>query len=155
MATIDLSPLYRNSVGYDRLASLLEGAFSSNQTSSGYPPYDIEVVDDNHYTVTLAVAGFSAADLDIQTENGVLTIRGRRGDDSAQHKYLFQGIATRAFERRFNLADYVEVTGARLENGLLTVDLAREIPEAMKPKRIPINNSSESLEHQEQSEQAA
>ena len=146
MATIDLTPLYRSTVGFDRLASLLDSALRSDTSAGGYPPYDIEVRDDNEYAVTLAVAGFDENELEVQVENGVLSIRGKKSDASADAKYLYQGIANRAFDRKFNLADHVEVKDAEFKNGLLTVSLIREIPEAMKPKTIAINKGKV-LEH--------
>lgn len=147
MTSIDLSPLYRSSVGFDRFGSLLDTALRSNQTNTGYPPYNIEVLDENHYEIALAVAGFHLSELDIQTESGVLTVRGRKdGDESESKEYLHKGIATRAFERKFNLADYVEVTQAKLENGLLYVKLEKQIPDAMKPKTIAIDGAIGVLE---------
>ncbi|WP_370279223.1 Hsp20 family protein [Pontibacterium sp.] len=146
MNAIDLSPLYRNSVGFDRLASLLNSALTNDHVSSGYPPYNIEVLDDNQYAITLAVAGFDRSELDIKVDNGVLIVKGDKKQDS-EHRYLHQGIAYRAFERKFNLADYIEVAGAQLENGLLMIRLVKEIPEAMKPKVIPIKQQVEALEH--------
>jgi len=147
MKTIDWTPLYRSTVGYDRLASLLDSAFRADSSSYGYPPYDIEVVDDNHYAITLAVAGFADDELSIDVERGVLTIKGEKKTEDKQHQYLYQGIAARAFERKFNLAEYVEVTSARLSNGLLTIGLVRELPEAMKPRRIDINSSTRAIDH--------
>jgi molecular chaperone IbpA len=146
MNSIDLTPLYRSSVGFDRLASLLDSAMASDNAGSGYPPYNIEVLDDNRYAVSLAVAGFSREELDIQVEKGVLSIRGRKSD-SGDRQFLYQGIANRSFERKFNLADYVEVTGAELSNGMLTVSLVKEIPEAMKPRSISIDDGKSALEH--------
>ncbi len=146
MNAIDLTPLYRSSVGFDRFASLIDHALKSDSTTAGYPPYDIESLEENRYAITLAVAGFSQQELSIQTEKGVLTIRGNK-NDKADRKYLYQGIANRAFERKFNLADHVEVTGAELTDGLLTITLVKEIPEAMKPKTIAINPQGNVLEH--------
>ena len=154
MKTIDLTPLYRSSIGYDRLASLLDSAFRTDTTATGYPPYDIEVVDDNHYAISLAVAGFSQDELDINVERGVLTVRGEKSSEESKHKYLYQGIASRAFERKFNLAEHVEVNSARLDNGLLTIGLVREVPEAMKPKRIAINNDASVIEHKSENTKA-
>lgn len=148
MNTIDLTPLYRSSIGFDRFGSLLDSALRTEQ-SAGYPPYNIEVVNENEYTITLALAGFDEADIDIQTEKGVLTIRGKKSAQQETSKYLHRGIANRSFERKFNLADHVEVKGATLEKGLLSIHLLREIPDAMKPKKIEISSSplsSESLE---------
>ncbi len=153
MNTIDLTPLYRNSVGFDRLANLLDTALRSDNVSTGYPPYNIEVTGDERYAVTLAVAGFAEADIDISVEKGVLTVRGRK-DDDAERKFLHRGIANRAFERKFNLADFVEVTGASLENGLLTIALRKEIPEAMKPRKIEIGRGNV-LPHEASTDEAA
>ncbi|WP_144392211.1 Hsp20 family protein [Pleionea sediminis] len=147
MNSIDLSPLYRSSVGFDRLASLIDSALTGDTTTSGYPPYNIEVLDENRYAITVAVAGFDQSELDIQVEKGVLTIHGKRSSNE-EREFLYQGIATREFERKFNLADYVEVTGADLSNGMLTINLVKEIPEAMKPKSIAINQGGKVLEHQ-------
>lgn len=145
MNSIDLTPFYRNSVGFDRLGSLINDALASDTVALGYPPYNIEALAENKYVITLAVAGFQLSELDINVEQGVLTVRGHKADEE-EHHYLYQGIAHRAFERKFNLADHVEVTGADLSEGLLTVHLAREIPEAMKPKAIPIRQDHDALE---------
>jgi molecular chaperone IbpA len=145
MNAIDFSPLYRSTIGFDRLANMLDGALQQNH-STGYPPYNIESTGENHYSITVAVAGFSEGELDITTEQGVLSIRGKKADDKTERNYLHQGIATRGFERKFQLADHVEVTGAELVNGLLTITLAKEVPEAMKPKRIAIGGGN-NLEH--------
>ncbi len=155
MNTIDLTPLYRNSVGFDRLASLLDSALRTDAVTSGYPPYNIEMLGENRYAITLAVAGFSQSELDLSVEKGVLTVRGKKNQEEERH-YLHQGIANRAFERKFNLADYVEVTGAELNNGLLTIRLVKEIPEAMKPRTITINqgtqgNQGNVIEHKAES----
>ena len=141
MNTLDLTPLYRNSVGFDRFGSLLNSALRTEQQAIGYPPYNIESTGEEKYSITLAVAGFDEEDLDIQTENGVLSVRGKKSaEQDRKSEYLFQGIANRAFERKFNLADFVEVTNATLDKGLLTVSLVKEIPESMKPKTISISN---------------
>ncbi|GAB3289682.1 Hsp20 family protein [Parahaliea aestuarii] len=152
MNTIDLTPLYRNSIGFDRMASLLDAAFRSDAAGNGYPPYNIESLEDARYAITLAVAGFAEGDLEINVEGGVLTVSGRKQEEG-ERRYLHRGIANRAFERKFNLAEHVEVTGARLENGLLTIDLVKEIPEAMKPRRISIGKGA--LEHQRDTSYAA
>lgn len=152
MNRIDLSPLYRSSVGFDRFGTLLDAAFQTEKTSTGYPPYNIEVVKENNYQITVAVAGFKQNELDIQVEKGVLTVRGKKQSEDQQKSFLHQGIATRSFERKFNLADHVEVTDADLQDGLLTLSLVREIPEAMKPRSIAINTSSvdeKVIEHKE------
>lgn len=146
MNSIDLTPLYRSSIGFDRLASLLDNSLSTENSVVSYPPYNIEMLEDNRYAIELAVAGFEESDLDIKVEKGVLSIRGEK-TGSEDKKYLHQGIANRTFERKFNLADYVEVTGADLTNGLLTVNLVREVPEAMKPRKITINQGQNVIEH--------
>ncbi len=150
---LDLTPLYANTVGYDQFGSLLDAAFKTERQGAGYPPYDIELVDENKYAITLAIAGFQESEIDVQVEKGVLSIRGKKEDQKKDSRYLHRGIATRAFERKFNLADHVEVVDAQLDNGLLHVSLVREIPEAMKPRKIPVNAfqssaTSEALEAQ-------
>jgi molecular chaperone IbpA len=146
MNSIDFTPLYRSSIGFDRLASLLDNSLKSNSSVSAYPPYNIEVLDENRYGITLAVAGFAESELDINVEKNVLTVRGKK-EDETERQYLHQGIADRTFERKFNLADYVEVVGADLQNGLLSINLMKEIPEAMKPKTITIGQSQNAIEH--------
>ncbi len=155
MTTIDLSPLYRSSIGFDRMGSLLDNALRSQKAAVGYPPYDIEATGDNRYAITLALAGFEESELDIQVEKGVLRVRGKKADDSEEKSWLYRGIANRTFERKFNLADYIEVDGADLKNGLLTISLVKEVPEALKPRSISINGVSSTLEHQEKAEKAA
>ncbi len=145
MNSIDLTPFYRNSIGFDRLGSLINNALTSDVAAS-YPPYNIEVIDENQYAISLAVAGFDQSELDIKVEQGVLTVRGEK-TKPAERQYLHQGIANRIFERKFNLADHVEVTEASLRNGLLTISLVREIPEAMKPRHISISQSTDTTEH--------
>ena len=155
MTTFDFSPLYRTSVGFDRLASMLSSA-SRVEQGNGYPPYNIRALDENHYRITMAVAGFSQAELDITSEQNVLTVTGKRQDEEdGDSNYLHRGIATRTFERRFNLADYVRVTGASLENGLLHIELEREIPEAMKPRKIEIESGGRLLDIETKEEKAA
>ena len=141
MRTFDLSPLYRSTVGFDRLFSLLDSAGGAD-TAQPYPPYNIERTGDNTYRITMAVAGFGEGDLDIQSKENVLSVKGEKKEEKQNdsREVLYRGIAARAFERRFQLADHVEVSGASLENGLLHVDLVREIPEAMKPRKIVIGN---------------
>ncbi|OED50818.1 heat-shock protein [Endozoicomonas sp. (ex Bugula neritina AB1)] len=145
MRTIDFdfTPLYRSAIGFDRVAHMLESMNRSNTQSSkgGYPPYNIELFDENQYRITMAVAGFSEEELDIETHEGVLVVQGKKNADTSERKFLYQGIAERGFERRFQLADYVRVTGAEITNGLLHVELEREIPEAMKPRKINIGNN--------------
>ncbi|RYG02832.1 MAG: Hsp20 family protein [Chitinophagaceae bacterium] len=160
MNSIDLSPLYRSTIGFDRLGTLLDSALRAENTAS-YPPYNIEVTGENRYAITLAVAGFELSELDIQVERGLLSVRGKKLDDSPNgRKFLYQGIAARSFERKFNLADHVEVTGAQLNNGLLAIQLVKQIPEAMKPKTISISNvqrvnSNSFVEHKQEETQAA
>jgi molecular chaperone IbpA len=154
MNAIDLTPIYRNSIGFDRLASLLDKAVANDHVSPSYPPYDIEVLADNQYAITLAVAGFEKSEISLSVENGVLTVKGEKTQEEEKN-YLHHGIAFRAFERKFNLADYVEVTGASLEKGLLKISLVKEIPEAMKPREIPIGESVSALEHQVDTDSAA
>lgn len=154
MNTIDLTPLYRSSVGFDRMGSLLDSALRSQKAGVGFPPYDIETTGEDRYAITLAVAGFDDSELDIQVEHGVLSVRGKKVDEDADRSYLYRGIANRSFERKFNLADYIEVQGAELKNGLLTVSLVKEIPEAMKPRTITIKPAKikpakATLEHKE------
>jgi molecular chaperone IbpA len=138
MRTFDLAPLYRSTVGFDRLFSLLDQVAGVDAAPS-YPPYNIERTGENAYRISLAVAGFTESDLSIETKENTLTIRGERKKSAEQAgEMLYQGIAARAFERRFQLADHVEVKAATLANGLLHVDLVREIPEQLKPRQIPI-----------------
>ncbi|GGB16664.1 Hsp20 family protein [Agarivorans gilvus] len=137
----DFSPLYRTAIGFDRLANFIEAA--SNQSaqaqSNGYPPYNIEALDENNYRITLAVAGFSEDELTIVAQENALVVTGTKQKKNEQTKFLHQGIAERGFERKYQIADHVKVKAANLENGLLQIDLEREIPEALKPKQIPIN----------------
>ena len=139
MRPFDLSPLYRSTIGFDRLFSLLDQG-AQPEAANAYPPYNIERTGENAYRLSLAVAGFGEADLSIESRQNLLTIKGGKQDGAEEERreLLYQGIAARAFERRFQLADHVLVTNARLENGLLHVDLVREIPEAQRPRQIPI-----------------
>jgi len=131
----EYAPFFRSTVGFDHLFDLLE---QGAETAQGYPPYNIERADENNYRVTVAVAGFAEKDLNIEVRDGVLTVEGKRDPDN-KATYLHQGIAGRGFQRQFQLAEHMEVRGARLENGLLSVDLERMIPEEKKPRRITIN----------------
>ena len=144
MTTFDFSPLYRTSVGFDRLASLMSSASRQDQGNS-YPPYNIRATGEDNYQITMAVAGFSENDITITSEQNRLLVTGNRADEEEQGEYLHRGIATRSFERRFNLADHVRVTSASMENGLLHINLEREIPEEMKPRRIEIGKASAKL----------
>jgi len=149
MTTFDFSPLFRTSVGYDRLASLLNAAHRVEQ-NGGYPPYNIATAGEDRYRITMAVAGFSEAELSITSEDNKLFVKGEKAEEEETEdtRYLYRGIATRSFERRFNLADHVRVSDARLDNGLLHIELEREVPEAMKPKTIEIQTSGALLEGQ-------
>ncbi len=137
MRTYDLSPLFRSAIGFDRLANTLESIHNTN-SSGGYPPYNIELVDENQYTITMAVAGFTADDLEIEVEQNKLRISGQKKEDENGRQYLHRGIANRNFERSFQLADHIKVANANIQDGMLYLELVREIPEAMKPRRIEI-----------------
>ena len=151
MRTFDLAPLYRSTVGFDRLFSMLDGV-GTEAAAPTYPPYNIERTGENAYRISVAVAGFGENDLTIESKENTLTIRGEKNakEEEKRGEVLYQGIAARTFERVFQLADYVQVKGASLENGLLHVDLVREIPEAKKPRSIPIGNNSKTVEVQKQ-----
>ncbi len=138
MRHFDLTPLYRSTIGFDRLGSLLDTLTNFEGDAPSYPPYNIERVGENEYRISMAVAGFSDRDLNIEVKENALSIRGEKQAEIEPGTYLHRGIAARTFERRFQLADHVVVKGAKLENGLLHVDLVRELPEAMKPRTIPI-----------------
>ena len=141
MPNFDLSPLYRSTVGFDRIFSILDSLGGvDNGGGATYPPYNIERTGENAYRITMAVAGFGQGDLTIEAKESVLTVTGDRADEANKNReVLYRGIAGRAFERRFQLADHVEVRGAKLENGLLHIDLVRELPEALKPRKIAIS----------------
>ena len=142
MTTFDFSPLYRTSIGFDRLASLMSAATRHEQGNS-YPPYNIRAVSEDQYRITMAVAGFGEDDLDVTVKENSLTIKGKKADSEPEKvKYLYRGIATRSFERRFELADHIKVSGANLENGVLSLNLVREVPEAMKPRSIKIGSAA-------------
>ncbi|MGC1688859.1 MAG: Hsp20 family protein, partial [Pseudolabrys sp.] len=144
MRTFDFAPFYRSTVGFDRLFSTLDQLGGAESSVPSYPPYTIARTGENAYRISVAVAGFTDADLSIEAKENTLTIHCEKqtNDEEETGEVLYQGIAARAFERSFQLADYVQVKGARLENGLLHVDLVREIPEAMKPRAVPITSSS-------------
>jgi molecular chaperone IbpA len=139
MRTLDLSPLYRSVVGFDRLAALLDAA--AQDSERGYPPYNIERTGDDAYRVEIAVAGFRPEELDIEVKENLLTVQGRKtaNEDAAAKRYLHRGLAERSFERKFQLADYVVVSDAKLADGLLSISLKRELPEALKPRRVEIS----------------
>ena len=134
----DLSPLYKSGVGFDHLTSLLEAIDGLDSVSNSYPPYNIERIGESEYRITLAVAGFEPDELNIDVKEGVLRVVGRKAETGDEKNYLHKGIATRNFERRLQLADYIEITGATVENGLLHIALKREVPEALKPRTIDI-----------------
>jgi molecular chaperone IbpA len=141
MNAIDFSPYFRSMIGYDRVFDLLDSATRNEET--GWPPYNIEKLDDDTFRITMAVAGFNQDELSVVAHENVLTVAGKQKNaDAQQAQFLYRGIAARSFERRFNLADYVRVTGANLTNGLLHVELKREVPEAMKPRSIAIQPGS-------------
>lgn len=137
MRNINYTPLYRSSIGFDRLAALLDSSTTAESVSSGFPPHDIEHLGTDQYKITMAVAGFKEDDLHIEVDNNILIIKGRK-DKKVAKEYLYHGIALRNFERRFELSDHIKVTDAQLTDGLLTIHLLKEIPEEMKPKSIPI-----------------
>jgi molecular chaperone IbpA len=138
MTRFDFSPLFRSTIGFDRMAQLLESALDVEDVGTGYPPYNIEKSGDDKYRITLAVAGFTADEIDVQVKENALTVSGRKADAQSDRQYLHRGIAARDFRRVFQLTDYVKVVGANLDNGLLHIDLVREVPEEMKPRKIEI-----------------
>ncbi|WP_295806308.1 Hsp20 family protein [uncultured Nitratireductor sp.] len=146
MRHVDFSPLYRSTVGFDRLFSMLD-TLGQPENGQTYPPYNIERTGDDAYRISMAVAGFGDEDISIEAHRNVLTVKGEKASDqNGESELLYRGIAARSFERRFQLADHVEVTGANLENGLLHIDLTRNIPEEMKPRRIPIASVKDAKE---------
>ncbi|MCV2871664.1 Hsp20 family protein [Defluviimonas sp. WL0050] len=142
MRTYDFSPLYRATVGFDRIADLMDRVLSADAPQPTYPPYNIEKTDENAYRITIAVAGFTGDELNVEVKEGALLVSARKAAEEEGKTYLHRGIATRAFERRFALADHVKVTGATHADGMLHVDLVREVPEALKPRRIEIAGPS-------------
>ncbi len=138
MRNFDLAPLYRATVGFDQIADMMDRVLSSEINHPTYPPYNIEKTADDTYRISIAVAGFSDADLSVEVKEGALVVSARKSDEDASRTYLHRGIATRAFERKFQLADHVRVTGAAHTDGMLHIDLVREVPEALKPRRIEI-----------------
>ncbi|MDA0962637.1 MAG: Hsp20 family protein [Proteobacteria bacterium] len=146
MRTLDFSPLYRATVGFDQIADLMDRVLTNDVGQSTYPPYNIEKTDADTYRISVAVAGFSEAELGVEVRENSLVISGRKAEENAGRAYLHRGIATRAFERKFQLADHVRVTGALHENGMLHVDLKREVPETLKPRRIEIAGSAKAIE---------
>ena len=148
MRTYDFAPLYRSTVGFDRLASMVDRAMSVDVNTNGYPPYNIEKTDENDFRISVAIAGFSEDDLLIEMRDGQLVISAKKAEeeDTGQVTYLHRGIASRAFEKRFHLADNVRAIGASTENGILHVEMVREVPEALKPRRIEITGTCKTIE---------
>lgn len=142
MRTIDFAPLYRSTVGFDRLFDLLDSASGFESEAVAYPPYNIERLGENEYRITMAVAGFGETDIKIDVKEQSLTVRGEKKPEDKERQFLYRGIAARAFERRFQLADHVEVKGADLKDGLLHIELVRNVPERLKPRTIPIGGSA-------------
>jgi molecular chaperone IbpA len=149
MRTFDFTPLYRSAIGFDRLAQLFDDAARA-ESQPAYPPYNIELIGDDKYQITMAVAGFDRSEIDIETERDALKITGRKQREEAQRNFLHRGIATRNFEHTFRLADHVRVIGAKLDNGLLNIELQREIPEALKPRKIAIDGVAGNMQVLEQ-----
>jgi molecular chaperone IbpA len=148
MRTIDLTPLHRFAVGFDHMQRQLDQMAHMDGGETSYPPYNIEVLGDNEYRITMAIAGFGEKDLDITVENAHLTVSGHIEQDDAPHQYLHHGIAARTFERRFQLADHIKIRGAKLDNGLLHIELEREVPEELKPRKIEIKTAdAKAIEH--------
>lgn len=141
MRTLDLSPLYRTGIGFDRFAHLFDEAMRTEAQPS-YPPYNVELVGENEYAITMAVAGFDRSEISIETENDTLKVVGRKQKDDGKRTFLHRGIASRDFEQRFQLADHIRAVGAQMENGLLNIQLVREIPEALKPRKIDIGGDN-------------
>ncbi|WP_298293777.1 Hsp20 family protein [uncultured Litoreibacter sp.] len=142
MRAYDFAPLYRATVGFDRVADLMDRVLTSEVNHTTYPPYNIEKTDEDAYRISVAVAGFADADLNVEQRENALIVSAKKGEDGSERTYLHRGIATRAFEKRFHLADHVRVTGASHTDGMLHVDLVREVPEALKPRTIEIANGS-------------
>jgi len=146
MRSFDFAPLYRASVGFDQIADMMDRVFTNDVSQPTYPPYNIEKTDENAYRISIAVAGFSDGDLSVEVKENALIVSASKAEDDAAKTYLHRGIATRAFERRFHLADHVRVVGAAHADGMLHIDLTREIPEALKPRRIEIAKASPAIE---------
>ncbi|MEM9437164.1 MAG: Hsp20 family protein [Pseudomonadota bacterium] len=141
MRNLDFAPLYRATVGFDQIADLMDRVLTNDAGAQSYPPYNIEKTADDAYRISIAVAGFTSDELDVEVKENALHIAAKKAEDAGERKYLHRGIATRAFSRRFHLADHVKVTGAAHENGMLHIDLVREVPEALKPRKIEIGQS--------------
>ncbi len=145
MRSFDFAPLYRSSVGFDQIANMMDRVLSTDGATPSYPPYNIEKLTDDSYRISIAVAGFADADLSVEVRDKSLIVSARKADDDGERTYLHRGIATRAFERRFHLADHVQVTGAAHVDGMLHIDLERQMPEALKPRRIAISADAKAL----------
>ena len=146
MRNFDFAPLYRSSVGFDQIASLMDRVLTSDSAQPTYPPYNIEKIDDDAYRISIAVAGFSEGDLSVEVREKAVVVSARKSEETEGRKYLHRGIATRAFERRFHLADHVQVTGATHVDGMLHIDLERQVPEALKPRQIQIASQMKAIE---------
>jgi len=146
MRHFDFAPLYRATVGFDQIADMMDRVLASDSAQPGYPPYNIEKTAEDAYRISIAVAGFADQDLNVEVKEKALVVSARKAEEDEERSYLHRGIATRAFERRFHLADHVKVVGASHENGMLHIDLEREIPEALKPRRIEIANGTKAIE---------
>lgn len=141
MRTLDFAPLYRATVGFDQVADLMDRVLSNDAGTQSYPPYNIEKTADDAYRISIAVAGFSSDEIEVEVKENALFVSAKKADEDTERKYLHRGIATRAFSRRFHLADHVRVSGAEHADGMLHIDLVREVPEALKPRRIEINGA--------------
>jgi len=146
MRSFDFAPLYRSSVGFDQIANMMDRVLTNDGSTPSYPPYNIEKLDDDAYRISIAVAGFSDAELSVEVREKALIVSARKTDDAEGRKYLHRGIATRAFERRFHLADHVHVTGAAHADGMLHIELERQVPEALKPRQIQIASDNKAIE---------
>ena len=156
MTTFDFTPLFRNTIGFDRMAQMLDHSTRTENVNS-YPPYNIETRGENHYRITMAVAGFSQSEVDIEFEKNTLTVTGRKAEETTENnsEYLYQGIANRAFKRSFKLADHIKVSDASMENGLLHINLELEIPEEMKPRKISISGAGQVIDAEGEHTRAA
>ncbi|NDR58208.1 Hsp20 family protein [Aliiruegeria sabulilitoris] len=146
MRTLDFAPLYRATVGFDRIADMMDRVMETDVSTPTYPPYNIEKTADDAYRISVAVAGFAESELSVEVKEGALIVAARKAEEDKERTYLHRGIATRAFERRFQLADHVRVSGASHVDGMLNIDLVREVPEALKPRRIEISNGKQAIE---------
>jgi len=146
MRSFDFAPLHRSTIGFDQIANLMDRVLANDVAQPSYPPYNIEKLNDDSYRITIAVAGFGEADLSVEVREKSLIVSARKADEDADKTYLYRGIATRAFERRFHLADHVQVTGAAHADGMLHIELVRQVPEALKPRQIQIASNVSAIE---------